>query len=139
MVGAARECEDGQLEGVEGREAEQRGVGGALGDGGAVEAVEVVADEDVAGAQPGDEVSVCLLEGRAAIPLPEAFFSVSARGNGVEYAVASELDVEEEKRQKRPRELATSGSGENCNGQRRFLRAFLPNRGRLDGPSPTFQ
>ncbi len=50
VVGSAGEGEDRQLEGVEGREAEQRGVGDALRDGGTVEAVEVMTDEHIIGA-----------------------------------------------------------------------------------------
>jgi len=61
--------------------------------------VEVVADEDVVGAQPGDEVVVGAREARAAAALPKALLAVSAGGQGVEDAVVAELDVEEEEGQ----------------------------------------
>jgi len=61
--------------------------------------VEVVADEDVVGAQPGDEVVVGPRDARAAAALPKALLAASACGQGVEGAVVAELDVEEEEGQ----------------------------------------
>lgn len=74
--------------------------------------MEVVTDEDVVGAQPGDDLAMSLFEGRAAVAFPEAFFAVSAGGQRMEGAVVAELDVEVEERQKKPRKMATSRSAE---------------------------
>jgi len=115
VVRAAGEGEDRELEGVEGRQAEERGVGGALGDGGAVEAVEIVAGEDVVGVEPGDELAMGKFDRRALLALPEAFFASAAGGQRVEGAVVAELDIDEKKGQNGPRVMTTTGSGEDSN------------------------
>ncbi len=74
---------------------EQGGVGPALRDGGAVEPLEVVTDEDVVRAQPAEELAVCSLAPRALLAFPEQFFALSAGGQCVEDAIPAELDVEE--------------------------------------------
>jgi hypothetical protein len=72
--------------------------------------VEVVADEDVVGARPFDELTVCPLEVRSSFTLPETLLALSAGGHCVKNAVVAELDVEEEKGQVGPREVASGSS-----------------------------
>ena len=72
--------------------------------------MEVVADKDVIGAQPADELAISPFEVRSPLAFPDALLALSARGHRVEDAVMAELDVNEEKGQVGPREVATGGS-----------------------------
>ena len=92
VVRPAGEDEDRQLEGVQRRQSEHRGVGLALCYGGAVKPVEVVTDEDIVRAQPVDELAVCPFEPRTLFAFPEAFLALSASSHCVKGAVAAKLD-----------------------------------------------
>ena len=101
MIRSSGEGEDRQLESVECRHLQQRGIGPAFRDGGAVKPVEVVTDEDIISVHPFDELAVRPFEPHAFRAFPEPFLALTAGGHGVEDAVLAKLDVEEGKWQGR--------------------------------------
>ena len=71
--------------------------------------MKIVADEDIVGAPPVDELPVRLLKTGPILAFPDAFLAFSARGHCVEDTVSAKLDVDEEKGQIGPHEVAIDG------------------------------
>jgi len=114
VVGPAGECEDRQLERVECRHLEQGRVGGAFLYRGTVKAVEVVANKDVVGATPVDEIAKSGCKVRSPLAFPDAFLVFPAGGHRVEDAVVAEFDIYIEKGQIDPRESVLVRNWINC-------------------------